>query len=178
VTVKTHPLIREIQLGRSIESLCGDFIEEMNFQRMDELELVDAVKELIRLNDPKVRFAVFVEEDDCYVSLLNKNKEWPERLEFKYWDDEYRFALSDDAELDCENLNEIVRRLFGYEQKPAKKMTNRDFLKKKGECCPYCSRTKIVVLDDVTFRDEKTMGCSKCGQVWSVKYEMKIKGYY
>lgn len=91
MTVKTHPLIREIQLGRSVESVCGDFIEEMDFQKMDELELVDAIKELIRLNDPKVRFAVFVEEDECYVSLLNN--EWPERLDFEYWDDEYRFAL-------------------------------------------------------------------------------------
>lgn len=174
--VKTHPLIREIQLGRSIESLCQDFIEEMDFQSMDIELVVDAVKELIRLDDPKARFAVFVKDDECFVSLLNN--EWPDRLEFEYWDDEYRFALIDDARQDCENLNDIVRSLFGCNEKPIKKMTNGDFIKKKGKSCPYCSGSKLVILDDVTFRDEKMMGCSKCGQSWSVKYEMKIKGYY
>lgn len=56
-------------------------------------------------------------------------------------------------------------------------MTKADFLKKKGQCCPYCSHTKIVVLDDVSFRTDKTMGCSKCGMTWIIYYEMKVKGY-
>ena len=171
-----HPLLREIQLGRSIESVCEDFLEEFNFQALVQDQLVNIVREIIRLNDPNMKFVVFVESDNCYISSINSK--WDRDLIPNYWDDEYNFALSDDAECDCDMLNDVVNRLFGEPKKKFKKMTKADFLKKKGKCCPYCSCSKNVVLDDfVTFKTERVIGCSKCGNTWNERYEMKLKGY-
>jgi hypothetical protein len=177
MTTKSHPLIREIQLGRPIESICEQLYEEFDFQVVDNLEGV--IKELIRMNDPNARFAVFTKDDNCYITLLNNKEsyEWPRDMDFNYWDDE-GYARSDDADLDCEQLNKAVRRLFGTKDKPGNKMTKEQFLKKKGKCCPHCGVSKVVTLDDfVTWRTNKVMGCSKCGKTWMINYEMKIKGY-
>lgn len=176
--VKSHPLIREIELGRPVESISEQLYEELDFQVVDNLEGV--IKELIRLNDPNARFAVFTKDDNCYITLLNHEEsyEWPRNLDFHYWDDEDRYARSDDADLDCEQLNEVVRRLFGTKDKSVKKMTKEQFLKKKGKCCPYCGISKVVILDDfITWKTSQIVGCSKCGRTWMRNYEMKLEGY-
>lgn len=175
---KTHPLIREVQLGKPLQSLCDELYEDVDFEALEQTDDFDKIiRKLIELNNPRAKFGVVVKENDCFVTLLNDD--WTANLEVHYWDDDDNFAKSDEAEYDAQQLNQIVEKIFGKPKvRPKKKMTKSEFLKKKGDCCPHCHQSDTWVLDDfITFRTERTMACAKCGGTWIESYEMKLKGY-
>lgn len=174
--MKTHPLITEIQLGRSIKEVALEMCDDMDFQLLGTDEIESCIKELILLNDPKAKFVVFMFHDNCWLSLVNN--EWPAYAEFNYWDDGY--ARDDDAFSDCELLNEVVRRLFATEKKQKKiKIKRSDYVKKKGKVCPYCGKKKtVVVLDDfVTNSTRQNLACSGCGETWTENHKLVLTGY-
>ncbi len=188
---KSHPLIRELQLGKSCQELATELLESDDFggfQRIDDEELVRIIKELVALNDPNVRFGVFTESDSCSIDLVNNGKSVAVE---GYYDDEYRFHLEDDAQCDCEILNDLVERLFGPVKIKRKKVTKTEILKAGGMICPHCGlretaprKDEIVesshlVLDDFTIDSmTKTLGCRECGGTWDLVYERKLKNVY
>jgi len=100
------------------------------------------------------------------------------RLEYWEYDQEDRpIALEEEAYDDCEVLNEIVRRLYGVKKKrPKATLTQGDFLKKKGEACPYCGGDALVTL----YEPHSTWviaGCKQCGATWEKRFKLVVTGF-
>lgn len=169
-----HPLIKEIQLGKSVEEVIEEHFSEYEFQRGEAQDrLPEIVREIIRINNKWTKFAVKVMSDECHIVILNAASD----LMLNYWDDEYSMADDDNAHEDCETLNEIVERLYGIKRKkPKPKLTKEQFIAKKGNACPYCGR-KAEILDGVTWTDRDFMGCPGCGETWEARYERVFTGF-
>ncbi len=175
--MKKHPIITELQLGKSVEDVIKDHFSDRDFEAyLTEDRLPEIIKEIIRIGKKDLRFAVDVGHDSCGIIVLNAESD----LELDhYWDDEDNWANSGEASEDCDALNEIVERLYGAKRKkPKPKITNEMFVRKHGKICPYCGAVKkIVVLDDVTWNDRDEMGCRACGELWNRKYKIVTTGY-
>lgn len=174
--MKKQPIIKEILLGKKIEEVITEHFSEVEFEVYStEDQLPDIIREVIRIDKSDLKFAVDVAYDACSIFVLNDDSNL--RLE-DYWDDEGNYARTDDASADCEALNNIVDALYGTERKRAKpKITKDQFVKKKGNVCPYCLKTKIIVLDAETWNDRDEMGCQSCGATWDRKYKTVVTGF-
>jgi hypothetical protein len=173
---KTHPLIREIQLGRTVEEVVDEHLlpdYDLHGCYGEGADLYDIVREVVRLNKKWLRFAVETGPGSCNIIVLNDSSD----LSMSYWDDDYEFALSDNAEADCQTLNDIVERIYGTKRKkPKPKMSQEEFAAKEGENCPYCGRDAIV-LDKVTWNDRDIMGCGGCGETWFRRHKKVVTGF-
>lgn len=168
-----HPLIKEIQLGKTPEELVRDHFVSYDFQGDVYDRLPDIVREIVRINNKWIRFAVKLEDHRCEIIILNGGSD----LFLDYWNHDDGFANDNDANLDCEILNEIVERLYGVKRKkPKPKLTNEQFARKKGNVCPYCGRAAMV-LDEVTWNNRDIMGCPGCGETWSRDYKIVVTGF-
>lgn len=170
-----HPLIREIQLGKSVKDVIDEHFSELSIEGLDtEARLEEIVKEIIRINKNDLRFAVVLENDSCDIIVLNDSQS---ELVLDYWDHTEGFALDEMAREDCETINEVVERLYGTKRKKAKaKITKTQFLKKNGDICPYCGRTPTT-LDETTWSNRDIMGCSNCGEIWAMYYKTVATGF-
>ena len=191
--MKKHPIITEIQLGKSVEEVIkdrfsGEAGEDYYFEMcMTEDMLPEIIREIIRIGKSDLRFVVEVTSDSCGIMLLNAET----KLDLNhYWDDDdteiTHFAAAakpsareDEAATDCLVLNRIVDALYGTKRKnPHPKITKEQFISKNGKICPYCGSTKkIVVLDGKTWANRDGMGCRKCGAIWDQKYKIVTTGY-
>lgn len=171
----SHPLIREVQLGKSVEELCRDNFGDYQFQVLDpDDDLPGIVREIVRRNKPDLKFAVKTDDSSCRIILLNDKGDIEEIPD--YWDDEYNMARDDDAACDCEYLNQIVLRIFGVEKKkPKAKITKKEYARKK--CCPYCLGKDTIILDDVTFKSQEEVGCRTCGETWGSLLKIVVTGF-
>lgn len=173
---KTHPLIREIQLGRSVEEVVDEHLLpdwDIHGCYGEGLDLYGLVREIVRLNKKWLRFAVETSPGSCNIIVLNDSSD----LSMSYWDDDYGYALSDHAEADCEILNNIVEKIYGTKRKkPKPKISQEEFAEKEGEICPYCGRFAIV-LDKVTWSNRDIMGCKGCGETWARMHKKVITGF-
>lgn len=132
------------------------------------------VKEIISLNNPRLRFAVRTSASSCRITPLNGVLKSVQEID--YWDDEYNSPRDYDADPDCEYLNEIICRLFGVQRKkPKAKITKKEYAKKK--CCPYCLGNETIILDDVTFKSQETIGCKTCGETWGSLFKFVVTGF-
>lgn len=176
-TSTTHPLLKEIQLGKSPEELVREHFVGYDFQGDVYDQLPDIVREIVRIGNEHLRFAVALEDGWCGIVVLGAGAR--NALTLDYWNDEDGFAKDEDANLDCEILNEIVERLYGIKRKkPKPKLTNEQFARKKGNVCPYCGGGgATVVLDDVTWNNRDIMGCLGCGETWSRDYKIVVTGF-
>jgi hypothetical protein len=175
--MKKHPIITELQLGKSVEEVIKDHFSDRDFEVYStEDRLSEIIKEIIRIGKKDLRFAVDVGRDSCRIFVLNAESDLGLG---HYWDEENNWAMSSEAAVDCDVLNEIVERLYGAKRKkPKPKITNEMFVRKKGNICPYCGATKmIVVLDAETWSDRDEMGCRACGELWNRKYKIVVTGY-
>jgi len=175
--MKKHPIITELQLGKSVEDVIKDCFSHYDFEIYEtEDRLPEIIKEIIRIGKKDLRFAVDVGYDNCGIIVLNAESDLS--LDH-YWDDEDNWARSDEANQDCRNLNEIVDALYGAKRKkPKPKITKEQFVIKNGKICPYCGATKmIIVLDGGTWNNRDEMGCRKCGEIWDRKYKTVVTGY-
>jgi len=50
-------------------------------------------------------------------------------------------------------------------------------VKKKGNVCPFCLKTEIIVLDSETWNNHDEMGCQSCGATWDRKYKTVVTGF-
>ena len=181
--MKKHPIITEIQLGKSVEDVIKDRFageeagEDYYFEMcMTEDMLPEIIREIIRIGKSDLRFVVEVTVESCGIMVLNAET----KLDlFHYWDDEDNWARDDEAYTDCHALNRIVDALYGTKRKKLHpKITKEQFVSKNGKICPYCGSTKkIVVLDGETWNDRDGMGCRKCGEIWDQKYKIVTTGY-
>jgi len=181
-----HPLLTEIQLGRSIKDVAESLLEEaetndIQVHSLDANDLEKVIKELIRVNNKNIRWHVCYGYDSC--SVLTLDKKFQDDL-FDYWDDE-GWAREDEAHDDCNFLNEVTKKLFAVEDKPQKaKVTQADFKKKKGKVCPYCKSTKVTsigILSTYMPKDDwianRQMACTKCNAEWTEEYKLTISKY-
>lgn len=175
--MKKHPRIRELQLGKTVKEFVDELLEQenYNFQRVEEGEVLDKiVKQLVKLEDPNVRFGVFFKEGSAYIESINASEQFD--IGVDYWDDDWGGYLEDDAWTDCGLLNQIVEELFGPRKKQRAKFTKTQLLKQKGKVCPHCGGTSFVVLDDFkTNETAQELGCKSCGLTWRLFYEKKLK---
>lgn len=169
-----HPLIREIQLGKSVEDVIEEHFSELSIENLDtEARLEEIVKEIIRINKNDLKFAVKLDDDWCGIIFLNGESD----LTLDYWNYDDGFALDELAREDCETLNKIVDRLYGTKRKkPVAKVPMEKFLKKNGDICPYCGRTPTT-LDETTWSNRDIMGCSNCGEIWAMYYKTVATGF-
>lgn len=169
---KSHPLIKELQLGKSPEELVREHFVSYDFQGDVYDRLPDIVREIVRIGNERLRFAVRL-RGSCNVIILGGSSD----LSLEYWDYDRGQSLEDDAHLDCGILNEIVERIYGVSRKKSKiKLTKEQFLKKKGQVCPYCGH-KPEVLDDETWSDRDILGCRGCGETWEMLVKVVITGF-
>lgn len=171
-----HPIIKEILLGKTVDEAIQEHFSDLNWEEYaTRNRLPDVIREIIRIGKSDLRFAVDVQSDSCQIIPLNAD--FDPQLDH-YWEDEYNFAKTDEASNDCDNLNGIVEALYGTKRKkPKPKATKELFLKKKGNLCPYCLGTKIIVLDSDTWSDRDEMGCKKCGETWYRSYKTVVTGF-
>lgn len=169
-----HPLIREIQLGKSVDEVVNDHFMDYDFQGDDiHQKLPEIIREIVRINKNDLKFAVSLDSDWCAIIFLNGES----KLTLDYWNYDDGYALDDNANLDCELLNKIVDRLYGTKRKkPVAKVPMEKFLKKNGDICPYCGRTPTT-LDEVTWNNRDIMGCTNCGETWSMYYKTVATGF-
>jgi hypothetical protein len=174
--MKKHPIITELQLGKSVEEVIKDHFSHYDFEMSETVRsLPEIIKEIIRIGKSDLRFAVDVGPDSCGIIVLNAESDLS--LDY-YWNYDENWAMSDEAAEDCRNLNEIVDALYGTKRKkPKPKITKEQFVIKNGKICPYCGATKIFVLDCETWNDHDEMGCRKCGEIWDRKYKTVVTGY-
>jgi hypothetical protein len=172
--MKDHPLIRELQLGKSADELAQEILDHLadegwNFQRIEEEQFTEALRSIAALNDPRARFAVWVDGHDCHIDLVNNDA----TIKIDgYYDEEYRFYLEDDAACDCELLNHVVQMVFGPHK--FKKVTKKEIA--EGETCPHCGDKNYVALDRFEIDSlAETRGCTHCGGTWNLFYERKLK---
>lgn len=175
---KQHPLLTEIQLGRSVQDVAQSLCDEMGFELVGQNDLENCIKELIRLNDPKARFVVWRHDQSCCVSVVN-NKKWSDEFDIDYWDNEDNFALEDQAYADCECLNEVVEKLFGIKRpKKKRQITKEQYVKCKGKICPFCAKKSTpYVIDDATWNLKEGVACSKCGETWFNEIKRVLVGF-
>lgn len=167
-----HPLIKELKLGKSPEELVREHFVGYDFQGDVYGRLPDIVREIVRIGDEHLRFAVKLTDYKCEIIILSSSD-----LYLNYWDYDREAPLEDDARTDCEMLNQIVDRIYGTERKKGRpKITKEQFLRKKGRVCPYCGQ-KPEVLDDVTWSDRDIMGCQNCGETWEMNYKIVVTGF-
>lgn len=173
--MKKHPIITELQLGKSVEEVISEHFE-YDFEEGDVQErLPEIVREIVRIGKANLRFAVDVGIDYCSVIVLNAESEL---LLDHYWDDEGHWARTNEAQADCERLNEIVERLYGARnKKPKPRLTKEQFVRRKGRLCPYCGGKKIIVLDGETYNDSDEMGCQACGEIWNMTHKKVVTGF-
>jgi len=173
--MKKHPLIQELQLGKGVEELVRDNFMELDFQGHAADELPNVVREIVRLNNPDLRFAVGMDTNSCNVFILNGTS----GLELDYWDHKYHVADDDNAMTDCDILNGIVESIFGKKRKKAKpKISKEQFSKKNGRICPFCLAENPMVLDDPgPWNNRDRMGCKSCGETWERKYKTIVTGF-
>ena len=169
---KNHPLLMEVQLGKSVDELC-----EEHFSGLEGwFEIEDVVREIIELNDPNIRFAVDLGYESCQIIALNSRSNTELECQLDYWDDEGNFAREEDAGHDCNLLNEIVCRLFGIvHEKPEAKITDKQYIEQ--ERCPFCLHKKLIRLDDQTWNNKDEMGCTRCGETWYKETKTIVTGF-
>lgn len=175
--MKKHPIITEIQLGKSVKEVIKEHFSHYNFELYLTEDLLPVViKEIIHIGKSDLRFAVDVGYDSCGIIVLNAESNLS--LDH-YWDDENNWARTDESGADCKALNEIVDALYGTKRKkPKPKVTKEQFVRKNGNICPYCGAVKmIMVLDGETWNDRDEMGCRACGEIWDRKYKIVATGY-
>lgn len=171
-----QPIIKEILLGKTVDEAIEEHFSDYEWEENATWDrLPEIIREIIRIGKSDLRFAVDLNHETCLILILNAESD----LELDgYWEDDGNWARIDEVANDCENLNEIVERLYGTKRKkPEPKVTDETFVKKKGKVCPYCKSTKIMVLDDVTWNDHDEMGCRKCGETWDRHYKTVITGF-
>ena len=183
-----HPLLTEIQLGRNIKDVAEFLLKEaetndIQVHNLDADDIEKVIKELIRVNNKKIRWHVCESYDCCNVQVLDKK--FKNDLYFDYWDEE-GWAREDEAHDDCNFLNEITKKLFAVEDKPQKaKVTQAEFKKEKGKVCPYCKSTKITSIGILStympkgdWIANRQMTCIKCNAEWTEEYKLTISRYY
>ena len=70
--MKKHPIITEIQLGKSVEESIKEHFSHYNFEvYLTEDMLPEIIKEIIRIGKSDLRFAVDVGYDSCGIIVLN-----------------------------------------------------------------------------------------------------------
>lgn len=173
--MKKHPIITELQLGKSVEEVISEHFE-YDFEEGDVQEMLpEIVREIVRIGRADLRFAVDVGIDSCGIVFLNAESGL--NMDY-YWDDEGHWPRTGEAEADCGILNEIVERLYGTERKrPKPRFTKEQFVRRKGNICPYCGGKKIIVLDGETYTNHDEMGCQSCGEVWERKHKKVVTGF-
>lgn len=165
-----YPLIREIQLGKSIEEFIEDHLDEYELLN-EEIDQPKILMEVIRIDKPTTRFAVVKSFDHCGIILLDPSS----KLQIDYWGEDG--PLEDEAHHDCKVLNKLVERLYGTKRKkPKPKLTQEQFGEKKGRFCPYCGN-KAFVLDEITWKDHDEMGCKSCGETWRRNHKVVVIGF-
>jgi hypothetical protein len=172
-TMKQHPLIRELELGRTVDELIAEHFTDCDFSGPAENHLPQIIRELVNVGRP-VRFAVLLTAYSCEVFVLDEKC----NIGFDYWDYRHSSALDDDAHRDCGILNEITEKLFGIKRKSQKPLlTPAQFVQKKGKVCPFCLHGEPKVLDEVTWTAFEVCGCPKCGQTWRKNFKQSITGF-
>lgn len=173
---KKHPLIKEIQLGKTVDEVVKEHFSDCGFQDDTsniEERLPDVIREIVKAKNENLRFVVKVEADCCSIFMLNADSDL--RIEGYMSDANYGegfYPLIDNAHADCEILNNITQKIYGVKRKKAKpKLTNEQFLEKGGKVCPFCGGRAVMVLDDSTYKDRDSVGCEKCGEIWDCLYE-------
>jgi hypothetical protein len=169
-----NPIVKEILLGKTVDEAIKEHFSDFNWEEhATEKRLPEIVREIIRIGKSDLRFAVDVGQESCGIIILNADSEFT--LD-NYW--EGSWARTDEAGTDCRNLNEIVEALYGTKRKRTRpKITNDQFLNKKGKVCPYCLGNKILVLDGETWNNRDEMGCRNCGEIWDRKYKIVVTGF-
>jgi hypothetical protein len=167
-------IIKEIQLGKSVEDVVKDHFLDLydeDFHILDlDVQVPEIVKKIVGLNKPDLNFAVEITAWACKIIALNGDCTVP----LEYWDDQYSEAKSE-VYADCEFLNKIVEKLFGPRKKTRTKITGKEYSQKRR--CPYCLGTKMVVLDRTTYSNKVEMGCNKCGSTWDEKIKTVVTGF-
>jgi hypothetical protein len=171
-----NPIVKEILLGKTVDEAIEEHFSNLSWEVSSvKYTLPEIIKEIIKIGKSDLKFAVDVGADYCDIILLNADADL--KLDH-YWDHEANWAMSHEAGHDCRNLNEIVEALYGIKRKkPRPKVTNDQFLNKKGKVCPYCLGNKILVLDGETWNDRDEMGCRNCGEIWDRKYKIVVTGF-
>lgn len=175
-TKMKNPIIKEILLGKTVEEVIEEHFSDYEFEGYStEEKLPEIIREIIRIGKSDLRFAVCLQHASCDIIFLNGKSDL--QLE-NYWESDGDWAKTDEASQDCDNLNDIVERLYGVERKrPKAKITKEAFLKKKGKVCPFCLSTKITALDEFTWTNHDEMGCRACGETWDRDCKTVVTGF-
>ena len=176
-TKKTkHPLIREIQLGKTVEEVIEEHFAEYELYEWLRDHLPALILEVISIDKMDLQFQVQTTEDETRIIILNATSD----VYLRYC----QFGLKDgtvDFEEEvydaCEFLNEIVRRLYGVEKKrPRAMLTREQFVKGKGEACPYCRGKALLGLNDIR-PQAVIVGCTQCGATWEKTSDVALNGF-
>ena len=171
-----HPLIREIQLGKTVEEVIAEHFAGYDLQEPAHEALPAIIREVIRINKSDLQFQVRTLADESWIMVLNAISD----LCIEYWEynqEDRRVALEEEAYRDCKTLNEIVRKLYGVKrERPKATLTREQFVKKKGEVCPYCRGNALDVLDE-TRPEWVIVGCTQCGATWEKTSQLVVKGF-
>lgn len=177
----THPIIMEIQLGKPVEAVVQE-------QEWDELltdttsaRLPEIIKEIIRINNPNLTFAVMGFDNECQIVVLNATSgiclEYYEYEDYGDGNGEIKRRLDEQAHDDCAVLNKIVQSLYGIERKaPKPSVTQEEFVEKDGKVCPYCGAASVTDLDE-TYVYRIEMGCPTCGAIWGKIQSVVVTGF-
>ena len=166
-----YPLIRELELGKSLDNFLEEHFHEDIY--VDDLtyeaccNLASVMHDVIVLNERGVRFGVKTDGDGYRIVHVNGPYETPVCHESccVAWED-------------CWILNGIVDRLYGRKDEPRQAtLPQKEYAARKGKVCPYCGSTSVVVLDEVTTRDRDVIGCRKCGSIWLRALKSVVSGF-
>jgi hypothetical protein len=173
--MKKHPRIRELQLGKSVKEFVGEILKngDYDFIKIEDEQIEAAVKKIVEINDPNVRFGVFLSSELVCIRFVNNDSDF--EVGHNYYDSDWGSYYSDDAWDDCDLLNKLVEELLGPHKSPKKKILKKTLLRAKGLLCPHCGCKDHHILDNFRTDDMiQELGCKSCGLKWRIYYQRKL----
>jgi len=171
-----QPLVKEIQNGKSVEEVIKEHFSEYELTPVAREELPDTIREIIRINNKNLQFAVRSTWEWSEVFSLNAENEFS----WEYWghsEEGTKYPMDEEAYSDSRILNEIVRSLYGIKEKaPKATLTEEEFVERNGEVCPYCKGTALIALDETNWEVVFT-GCGECGATWGKTCRLVVTGF-